>query len=55
VSQVKLCKLSDRDLALLAVKAMVEKGAREVTDVHVKSFVRIIKKYCEEVEKSNCV
>ena len=37
------------------MQAMIEKGAREVTDVYVKSFMKIIKKYCEEVEKSNCV
>jgi hypothetical protein len=31
---------------------MIEKGVREVTDVYVKSFMKIIKKICEEVEKS---
>ena len=45
--QAKLCKLGDRDLALIAIKLMQEKGAKEVTDVHVKVFVRIVKKYCE--------
>jgi hypothetical protein len=47
VSQAKLCKLSDKDIALLAVKALREKEAKEVTDVHVKTFVKIVKKYCE--------
>jgi hypothetical protein len=45
--QVKLCRLGDRDLALIAIKLLQEKGAKEVTDVHVKSFVKIVKKYCE--------
>jgi hypothetical protein len=42
-----LCKLSDKDLALLAIKALREKGVKEITDVHVKAFVKIVKKYCE--------
>jgi hypothetical protein len=42
-----LCKLSDKDLALLAIKVMQERGVKEVTYVHVKSFVKIVKKYCE--------
>ncbi|MCI4436303.1 MAG: hypothetical protein JHC33_05770 [Ignisphaera sp.] len=46
-----LCKLSDKDLALLAIKALKEKGAENITETHVKAFVRIVKKYCEEVEK----
>jgi hypothetical protein len=45
--QVKLCKLSDKDLALLAVKLLNERGVKEVTDVNVKVFVRIVRKYCE--------
>jgi hypothetical protein len=47
--------LSGRDLALIAIKLLQEKGAKEVTDVHVKTFMKIIKKYCEEVEKSEGV
>jgi hypothetical protein len=50
-----LCKLSDKDLVLLAVKLMQERGVKEVTDIHVKTFVKIVKKYCEEVEKSEGV
>jgi len=51
----KLCKLSDKELALLAIKAIQERGVKEVTDVHVNAFVKIVKKYCEEVEKSEGV
>ena len=47
VRQVKLCKLGGRDLALIAIKLMQEKGAKEITDVHVEVFVRIVNKYCE--------
>ena len=43
---VKLCKLGGRDLALITIKLLQEKGAKEVTDVHVEVFVRIVKKYC---------
>ena len=43
----KLCKLSDKDLALLAIKLLNERGVKEVIDVHVKVFVRIVRKYCE--------
>jgi hypothetical protein len=42
-----LCKLSDRDLALIVIKLLQEKGAKEITDVNVKTFVKIVKKYCE--------
>jgi hypothetical protein len=44
-----LCRLSDKDLALLAIKLLQEKGAKEVTDVHIKSFITIIRKVCELV------
>jgi hypothetical protein len=47
VSQAKLCKLGDRDLALISIKVMQERGVENVTDVHVKSFVKIVKKYCD--------
>jgi len=43
----KICKLSDKELVLLVLKVLQERGAKEVTDVHVKSFVVIVKKYCE--------
>ena len=41
------CKLGGRDLALIAIKLMQEKGTKEVTDVHVETFVKIVKKYCK--------
>jgi hypothetical protein len=44
--------LSDRDLALLAVKVAQDKGIKNVAGVHVKVFVRIVKKYCDEKMKS---
>jgi hypothetical protein len=43
----KICKLSDKELALLILKVLQERGVKEVTDVHIKSFVKIVKKYCE--------
>jgi hypothetical protein len=46
-----ICKLSDKDLSLLAIKVLREKGSKEVTDVHVKSFIMIIRKMCEMLNK----
>lgn len=42
-----LCKLSNKELVLLVLKVLQERGAKDVTDVYVKSFVVIVKKYCE--------
>jgi len=36
----------------LAIKVMKEKGAKEATSIHVKAFVKIVRKYCEEIGKT---
>ena len=42
-----LCRLSDKELALLAIKLLSDRGAKEVSDAHVKSFMVIVRRYCE--------
>jgi len=42
-----LCKLSNKELVLLAIKVLQERGAKKVTDTYIKSVVLIIRKMCE--------
>jgi hypothetical protein len=40
-----LCRLSNKQLVLLALKLL-----KRTSDVHIKTFVRIVREYCKEVE-----
>jgi hypothetical protein len=44
---MKLCKMSDKDLALLATKLI-----ENPTEIHIKAFIKIVRELCKNLIRS---